>query len=64
MTIPAALLQLAALHEAAAEIPELLQALRAAYSNEEWAVMEEQHPTVADLISACCGIEDALERGV
>lgn len=61
MDITNALIQIAELHDAAAAIPALLQALRAAYSEEEWEALEEQHPTVADLVSACCDIEAAVE---
>lgn len=60
MDIPEALEKLTELHEAAAEIPALLEALRAAYSDEEWEAIEEAHPTVADLIAACCDIEAAI----
>jgi hypothetical protein len=60
MDIPEALEKLTELHEAAAEIPALLEALRAAYSDKEWEAMEEAHPTVADLIAACCDIEAAI----
>jgi hypothetical protein len=50
MDIANALIKLAELHDAAAEIPALLQALRDAYSDDEWEAMEAQHPRVADLI--------------
>jgi|LauGreDrversion4_2_1035121.scaffolds.fasta_scaffold121108_4 hypothetical protein len=63
MDIANALIKLAELHDAAAEIPALLQALRDAYSDDEWEAMEAQHPRVADLISACCDIEAAVGYG-
>jgi len=62
MDIATALLQLAELHDAAAEIPSLLEALRAAYADEEWEAMEEAHPTIAALVSACCDIEAAVDK--
>ena len=62
MDIATALLQLAELHDAAAEIPALLEALRAAYSDEEWEAMEESHPAIAALVSACCDIEAAVDK--
>lgn len=62
MDIATALLQLAELHDAAAEIPALLEALRAAYADEEWEAMEEAHPTIAALVSACCDIEAAVDK--
>ena len=62
MDIAAALIQLAELHDAAAEIPALLEACRAAYTDEEWEAMEEAHPTIAALISACCDIEAAVDK--
>ena len=40
----------------------LLEALRAAYSDEEWEAMEEAHPTIAALVSACCDIEAAVDK--
>lgn len=62
MDIATALIQLAELHDAAAEIPALLDACRAAYTDEEWEAMEEAHPTIAVLISACCDIEAAVDK--
>ena len=62
MDIATALLQLAELHDAAAEIPSLLEALRAAYADEEWEAMEEAHRTIAALVSACCDIEAAVDK--
>ena len=62
MDIATALLQLAELHDAAAEIPALLEALRAAYSDEEWEAMEDAHPAIAALVSACCDIEAAVDK--
>jgi len=62
MDIATALIQLAELHDAAAEIPALLDACRAAYTDEEWEAMEEAHPTIAALISACCDIEAAVDK--
>ena len=62
MDIANALLQLAELHDAAAEIPALLEACRDAYTDEEWEAMEKDHPTIAALISACCDIEAAVDK--
>jgi hypothetical protein len=60
MDIPEALEKLTELHEAAAELPALLTAMRAAYSDAELEALEEAHPTVAELIAACCDIEAAI----
>lgn len=60
MDIAEALEKLTELHEAAAELPALLIAMRAAYSDAEFEALEEAHPTVAELIAACCDIEAAI----
>jgi hypothetical protein len=60
MDIATALIKLSELHDAAAEIPALLEACRSAYTDEEWEALEEAHPTIAALISACCDIEAAV----
>ena len=62
MDIDNALIQLAELHDAAAELPALLDACRAAYTDDEWEAMEQQHPTIATLISCCCDIEAAVDK--
>jgi hypothetical protein len=61
MDITTALAQIEALHEASAALVEHLQALRAAYTDDQYEALEEQHPAVADLISACCDVEAAME---
>lgn len=63
MDLATPLLQMARLLEASAEAVAALNAMRARYSDEEWAALEEAHPLVGDLLGAASSIEDILEGG-
>lgn len=63
MDLATPLLQMARLLDASAEAVAALNAMRARYSDEEWAALEEAHPLVGDLLGAASSIEDILEGG-
>ena len=62
MDLSNALHRIADVVDASNGITTALVALRAGYSDEEWEALEEAHPLIADVISACCELEYELER--
>lgn len=61
MSLANSLLHLAQVVDASAGVANAMQALRDAYSDEEWSAIEESHPLIAELASACASLEDCLE---
>ena len=61
MSLANSLLHLAQVVDASAGVANAMQALRDAYSDEEWSAIEEAHPLIAELASACASLEDCLE---
>jgi hypothetical protein len=61
MSLATTLLKLAQLADAGAEMIPLLQAVRDGYTDEQWAQVEEEHPLICELITACGDVEAAVE---
>lgn len=47
--------------DAGARVATAMQAIRERYSDDEWDAIEEAHPVIAELVSACASLEDCLE---
>jgi hypothetical protein len=61
MSLANSLIHLAHVVEASADVANAMQAIRDAYSDAQWAVIEDAHPLIAELVSACASLEDCLE---
>lgn len=61
MNLASSLIHLAHVVEASAAVANAMQAIRDAYSDAQWAVIEDAHPLIAELASACASLEDCLE---
>lgn len=61
MELANALLHLAHVVDAGAGVASAMEAIRAGYSDDEWEALEDAHPLIAELVSACVTLEDCLE---
>lgn len=61
MQLVNSLIHLAHVVDASASVATAMQAIRDAYSDADWAVIEDAHPLIAELASACASLEDCLE---
>ena len=61
MNLSSSLIHLAHVVNAGAGVATAMQAIRDAYNDTDWAVIEDAHPLIADLASACASLEDCLD---
>jgi hypothetical protein len=61
MELSQALIHMGYILDASKEVATAMQALRNAYTDDQWIEIEDRYPLIAELASACAGLEDCLD---